>query len=106
MECIAIGNTAQFDAFLGFVNSQQLEPKTTAYPDTVLLSLLRTCLVNNPGVSSVLEAEAANPLPADLTTETGFATKKGGLAFLDMVSSPRSDAASRLPPRVRRARCS
>ena len=42
----SIETAVQFDAFLGFVNSQRLGskmtayPETTAYPDLVLLSLL------------------------------------------------------------------
>ena len=36
--------------------------------------------------SSVLEAEAASPLPTDLTSETGTTAKKRSAAFLGTVS--------------------
>ena len=64
--------------------------KTTAYPDSVLLSLLKTRLSKSQSVqqmyaSSVLEAEAANPLPTDLAPETEIAAKKRSAVFLDTV---------------------
>ena len=40
----SIETAVQFDAFMGFVTSQRLGSKTTAYPDLVLLSLLKTRL--------------------------------------------------------------
>ena len=39
-----IETIVQFDAFMGFANSQWLGSKTTAYPDPVLISLLKTRL--------------------------------------------------------------
>ena len=65
-----IRNSGQLDAFLGFANSQRMAPKTTVYPDAVLFQLLKTCLAKTQDVqqvqySSVLEAEAANPVPED-----------------------------------------
>ena len=83
--------TVQFDAFLGFVNSQQLGSKTTAYPDLVLLSLLKTRLgveqsVQQMCASLMLEAKSMHPL-GDLGPETGTAAaaavKKRNAAFLD-----------------------
>ena len=105
-----IENSAQFDAFLGFVSSQRLGPKTTTHPDAALLSLLHTRLAKNQSVqqiyaSSVLEAEAASTPSEDLATETGFSAKKRGVSSWTR-SPPRSRAVSRLPPRVRCARCS
>ena len=84
----SIKNSDQFDASLGFVNPQRLGSKTPAYPEIVLLSLLEMRLAKKQSVyqmypSSVFEAEAANPLPVDLATETGFAAKRRGAAFFD-----------------------
>ena len=45
-----IETIAQSDAFLSFVKSQRLGPKTTAYPDPVLLSLVKTRLGNGQSV--------------------------------------------------------
>ena len=45
-----IETIVQFDAFMGFVYSQRLGSKTTAYPDPVLLSLLGTRLGNGQSV--------------------------------------------------------
>ena len=49
------------------MNSQRLAPKTTVYPDAVLYSLLKTRSGKKQSVqqmfqSSMLEAEAANPV--------------------------------------------
>ena len=76
----------QFDTFMGFVNSQRLGTKTTAYPDLVLLLLLKTRLGKEPSVqqmyaSSVLEVEAADPLPEDLASKTGIIAKRRSAAF-------------------------
>ena len=90
---VCIETSEQFDAFMGFVNSQRLAPKTSPYPDLVLLSLLKTRLGKGPSVqqmyaSSALEAEAAHP-PAEIESETVSAAvaaaKKRDTAFLDAV---------------------
>ena len=63
----SIETALQFDAFMGFVNSQRLGSKRTAYPDLVLLLLLKMRLGEEQSAqqicaSSVLEAESARPL--------------------------------------------
>ena len=59
----------------------QLAAKPPAYPDMVMLALLKTRLskkqnVQHMFVSSLLEANAANPPPEDIGSETGAAQKK------------------------------
>ena len=85
-----IENSDQLGAFLGFVNSQWLVLKTTIHPNAVVYSLLKTRLAKKQGVqqiyrSSKLGAEAANPLPEDLATESAAGTKKRGATYLDKV---------------------
>ena len=83
----------QFDAFMGFATSQRLGSKTAAYPNPVLLSLLKTRLgegqiAQQIYASSLLETESAHPLEdwgSESTAAAAAAAKKRSAAFLDTV---------------------
>ena len=104
-----IETIVQFDAFLGFVSSQRFV-KTIAHPDAALLTLLRTHLSKKPNaqqmyVSSLLEAEAANPQRRTRQTRRAL-RRRHAPGPPSRRFSTRPGAASRPPPRDRQARCS